>query len=105
MGKNNFFENIPHNLPEELFETIIQSDNVRIERLISDGHTSPQNFWYDQEQNEFVLLLQGSAILEFDNSESIELKVGDYQIIPAHQKHRVLYTDSTTKTIWLAVHY
>ncbi len=105
MSKNNFFVNIPQNLPEELFDTIVQSDNVRIEKIISDGHTSPQNFWYDQVQNEFGLLLQGSAIIEFENDKSIELKVGDYQIISFHQKHRVSYTDKNKKTIWLTIFY
>ena len=100
MSKNNFLVNIPQNLPEELFDTIVQSDNVRIEKIISDGHTSPQNFWYDQVQNEFVLLLQGSAIIEFENDKSIELKVGDYQIISAHQKHRVSYTDKNKTFIF-----
>lgn len=105
MSESNLFANIPQDLPEELFETIVQSDNIRIEKIVSDGHTSPQNFWYDQDQNEFVLLLQGSAIIEFENNESIELKVGGYQIISAHQKHRVSYTDKNKKTIWLAIFY
>lgn len=105
MSNNNFFANIPQNLPEELFETIVQSDNVRIEKIVSDGHTSQQNLWYDQDQNEFVLLLQGSAIIEFENDDSIELKVGDYQNISAHQKHRVSFTDKKKKTIWLAIFY
>lgn len=105
MSESNLFANIPQDLPEELFKTIVQSDNIRIEKIVSDGHTSPQNFWYDQDQNEFVLLLQGSAIIEFENNESIELKVGDYQIISAHQKHRVSYTDKNKKTIWLAIFY
>lgn len=105
MSESNFFANIPQNLPDELFETIVQSDNVKIEKIVSDGHTSPLNFWYDQDQNEFVLLIQGSAIIEFENDESIELKVGDYQIISAHHKHRVSYTDKNKKTIWLAIFY
>ena len=101
----NFFENISENLPYELIETIVQSKNVKIERIVSDGHSSPPNFWYDQDQNEFVLLLQGRALIEFENEESIELIVGDYQIIHAHKKHRVSYTDNSVQTIWLAVHF
>ena len=62
MSINNFFSDIPQNLPEELFETIVQSDNVTIERIVSDGHTSPQGFWYDQDQNEFVIVLKGNAV-------------------------------------------
>ncbi len=101
----NFFENISENLPYELIETIVQSKNVKIERIVSDGHSSPPNFWYDQDQNEFVLLLQGRALIEFENEESIELIVGDYQIIHAHKKHRVSYTDASSKTIWLTIFY
>ena len=105
MSMNNFFENIHENLPHELIETFVQSKNVKIERIVSDGHSSPPNFWYDQDQNEFVLLLQGRALIEFKNEESIELIVGDYQIIHAHKKHRVSYTDANSKTIWLTIFY
>lgn len=101
----NIFQNIPDNLSDEVSETIAESDNIKIERIISDGHTSPPDFWYDQEQNEFVILLKGSAVLEFDDGSIVEMKEGDYQVIPSHQKHRVSYTDTNVKTIWLAVFY
>ncbi len=105
MSTTNLFQNIPQHLPEELFETIAQSDNIKIEKIISDGHTSPPGFWYDQDQNEFVLVLKGNAILEFEDGATQEMNEGDYQIIPAHKKHRVSYTDTNGKTIWLAVHF
>ena len=100
------FESIPGELPEELFDTISSTDDVKIERIVSRGHASPEGFWYDQEKNEFVLVLRGSAGLELENKDDIiVLKAGDYINIEAHVKHRVEWTDSTCETIWLAVHY
>jgi len=105
MRANNILKNIPAFLPEEIFELIVETDNLKVERIISDGHNSPSNFWYDQISNELVLILKGSAVLEFENDDKLELKEGDYLIIPAHKKHRVESTDKSQKTIWLAVHY
>lgn len=105
MSKNNLFKNIPQNFPQELIEIIVQSENFRIERIVSDGHTSPSNFWYDQDQNEFVLVLRGNAEVEFEDGTKIELSEGDYVIIEAYKKHRVSYTDTIGKTIWLTIFY
>ena len=100
------FEGIPSELPEELFDTISSTDDVNIERIVSRGHASPEGFWYDQENNEFVLVVKGSAGLKLENEDDIVvLKAGDYFNIEAHVKHRVEWTDSTCETIWLAVHY
>jgi cupin 2 domain-containing protein len=100
----NLRSNIPEALPEELTEVLAGSSSVRIERIVSDGHASPEGFWYDQADNEWVLLVSGSAELEFED-HTIEMKPGDYVLIPAHQKHRVASTSGTEKTIWLAVFY
>ncbi|MDZ8118648.1 cupin domain-containing protein [Pontiella agarivorans] len=100
----NLFEDIPENLPEELMEVLAESSNVRIERIVSDGHASPSDFWYDQDQNEWVLLVSGSAVLEFDDRK-LEMNPGDHILIPAHEKHRVASTAQTGKTIWLAVFF
>ena len=105
MNKSNIFAKIPKDLPQEIFENIIVSESVKIERIISDGHTSPKEGWYDSELNEWVILLQGNAVLEFKDAVSIELDVGDFINIPAHTKHKVTYTSSEEKTVWLAVHY
>lgn len=100
------FENIPASLPDELFETICSTDSVKIERIVSKGHASPEGFWYDQKQNEFVLVVQGSAGLRIEGKTGIvSLKAGDYFNIGSHVKHRVEWTDSSCETIWLAVHY
>jgi cupin 2 domain-containing protein len=102
---NNLFTNIPDDLKEELFEQILSGKDFKVERIVSDGHFSPDNFWYDQEENELVFLLQGSAKISFEDAPEVELHPGDYTNIPAHKKHRVEWTDNTQKTIWLAIHY
>lgn len=89
----------------EIFDTILQSHYFKLERIISFGQASPQDFWYDQDWNEWVLLLQGSAELLFDNDEIITLLPGDYIDIPSHRRHRVISTDKMIPTIWLAFHY
>jgi cupin 2 domain-containing protein len=100
------FESIPVELPEEIIDTICSTDSVKIERIVSRGHASPEGFWYDQERNEFVLVVRGSAGLKVENEDDIVvLKAGDYLNIAAHVKHRVEWTDPTCETIWLAVHY
>ncbi len=106
MKVSNLLENIPTELPEELIEVLASSDNVRIERIVSLGHISPEDFWYDQDQNEFVLLLKGKAELEFsDPDKMIKMEEGDSLIISAHQRHRVSWTKQETGTIWLVVYY
>ncbi len=102
----NFFSNIGTHISDEIFNTIIQTKNITIERIISKNHASPKDFWYDQEKNEWVMVLKGHAKLKFlENGEIVEMNAGDYINIPAHCKHRVEWTDPNTETIWLAVHY
>ncbi|EAZ92524.1 cupin domain-containing protein [Crocosphaera chwakensis] len=88
----------------EIFETIINSKNVKIERIISTGQTTPEGTWYDQDQDEWVILLQGKATLLYSDNSSIDLKAGDYLLINAHQKHRVTFTSINPLCIWLAIH-
>ncbi len=103
--KNNLFENIPKDLPDELFETLVKTDNVHIERIVSRGHTSPEEGWYEQEKNEFVLVLKGAARLEFEDGRVASMGVGDWLEIVAHERHRVVWTDEEGETVWVAVHY
>lgn len=106
MERGNIFSQVPAELLEERFDEIVVAGAVKVERIISDGHSSPNGLWYDQEKNEWVILLRGSAELSFEESEeTIILKPGDWVSIPAHRKHRVKRTDPNEKTIWLAVHY
>ncbi len=102
---HNIFDCIPDNLDEEIFQQLVDGEGVRIERIISSGHSSPESGWYDQDRNEWVLVLKGEAILLLEGDSPVNLKVGDFMNIPAHQKHRVELTDPDSKTIWLAVHY
>jgi cupin 2 domain-containing protein len=99
---NNIFTNIPSNLNEEIFETIISKDNIKIERIISYGHTSPETGWYDQDQDEWVIVLEGEAIISFETKD-VRLKAGNYINIKAHTKHKVSWTLPDAKTIWLAI--
>ncbi|MBC6906541.1 cupin domain-containing protein [Saccharophagus sp. K07] len=101
----NILQSLPQNLEAEVFEDIIRSDSVRIERIISKGHTSPECGWYDQEEHEWVLVLEGKASLEFEGGKICDLGPGDYLNIPAHTKHKVIWTDPDRPTVWLAVFY
>lgn len=105
MDKSNIFNNIPKDLKDELFENIISKESLKIERIVSKGHTSPEYGWYNQESDEWVIVLQGEAVLSFENSGDVKLSAGDYINIPAHTKHKVSYTAPNVETIWLAVHY
>ncbi len=105
MRVKNFFSSISRQIPEELLEKIVETADVGIERIVSLGHASPEGFWYDQETNEWVIVLEGSARLLFEGGETVEMNAGDYIDIPAHYKHRVEWTDPGGKTVWLAVHY
>lgn len=102
---NNIFDAIPEILGTEVFEQLTGSEDVKIERIISKGHTSPDSGWHDQNKNEWVIILQGSAILSFENELSIKMQTGDFINIAAHKKHKVEWTEPDTETIWLAVHY
>ncbi|MBN1625469.1 MAG: cupin domain-containing protein [Deltaproteobacteria bacterium] len=103
---NNFFKNISGNLKEELTEVILEQGSVRIERIVSMGHASPPGFWYDQDRDEFVILLKGSAGLLFDGKDEISIMApGDYVNIPARTRHRVEWTDKSVETVWLAMYY
>jgi cupin 2 domain-containing protein len=104
--KNIFQSQMPSSKSnDEIFETILKTDNVLIERIISKGQVTPEGKWYDQKKNELVLLLQGKAVIEFENSKKINLKCGDYIYLPAHKKHRVTFTSKRPHCIWLAIFF
>ena len=100
----NLFADLPARLPDELTTTLLEAADVRIERIVSHGHASPANFWYDQDRHEWVIVLKGAARLQFEDG-MIEMKMGDFVNISAHRKHRVEWTTPDEPTIWLAVHY
>jgi cupin 2 domain-containing protein len=100
----NLFAHISDDQSGESVETLITASATRIERIVSRGHASPEGYWYDQEQSEFVVLLKGAARLRFDD-EMVEMKAGDSINIPAHRRHRVEWTTPDEPTIWLAIFY
>jgi len=104
MTSTNLFADLPANLPEEFFTTLLQAPGVRLERIVSHGHQSPDGSWYDQPESEWVVVLKGEAKIEFEDG-TLEMRPGDYVDIPAHKKHRVAWTTRDEPTIWLAVHY
>ena len=105
-ASGNLFAKIPAQLAHEEVTALISSPKLRIERIVSRGQASPPGFWYDQPQDEWVIVLAGSAELAFaDDSATMRMAAGDYVHIPAHRRHRVTWTDPAQPTVWLAVHY
>ena len=96
--------NLPDPLPgDEMFTDLISTDGVRIERIVSSGQTTPPGEWYDQDNDEWVALIQGVAVLEYENGEKLRLSAGDHLLIPAHRRHRVDFTSEKPPCIWIAV--
>lgn len=105
MQVNNIFKNIPTQFEEEIIENLVSKNGLKVQRIVSYGHVTQEFQWYDQDDNEWVILLKGAAILSMENEDDIELNTGEYINIPAHKKHRVSWTAPNEETIWLAVHY
>lgn len=90
---------------KEHFEQLCSAQHARIERIISRGHATPDGQWYEQDKDEWVILLKGEARLEFADEKQIELQAGDYILLPAGMKHRVSYTSKDPECIWIGVHF
>lgn len=104
MKAANLFADIPAALAGELTETLVETQSLRLERIVSAEQITPRDEWYDQERDEWIILLSGSAGLLFEGeNEPLVLSPGDYVLIPAHRRHRVEWTEE--KTVWLALHY
>jgi cupin 2 domain-containing protein len=101
----NLFASLPARAAQEHFQTLLQRGDVRIERIVSQGHTAPAEGWFDQDEHEWVLVLEGAGRLLFEDGRELELRRGDYVDIPAHVRHRVTWTDPQRPTVWLAVFY
>jgi cupin 2 domain-containing protein len=102
----NLFQDIPNNMIEEAIETLAGNADVRIERIISRGHVTPPETWYDQDHDEWVGLLTGAARIRIENDAAlIALEPGDWLNLPAHLRHRVEWTADDQPTVWLAVHF
>ena len=91
--------------PEELFETLFDNGKVFIEKIISTGQVTPEGEWYDQDKDEWLIVLRGEGELSYEDGSRIKLTTGDYLFIPAHQKHRVEYTSTEPPCIWLTIFF
>jgi cupin 2 domain-containing protein len=98
----NVFTKLPKRIDREDFLTLFENSSAKIERIVSHSHGSPPGFWYDQKWDEWVIVMRGSATLEFADNDLLELKEGDYVTIAKRVKHRVART--SRETVWLAVH-
>ncbi|GAV20039.1 cupin 2 domain-containing protein [Mariprofundus micogutta] len=98
--------NIPDAKPHEVIETLLHQKHLRIERIISAGQSTAEGQWYDQQQDEWIIVLQGQARLQLEQMDKeITLNSGDYLLIPAHCRHRVSWTDPEQNTLWLALFF
>ena len=103
---DNLFTNLPADTSLEQIEPLLESATVRIERIVSHGQSTAADDWYDQDENEWVVLLKGKATLRFaDDEELLTMHPGNFVHIPAHQRHRVESTAVNQPTIWLAIFY
>ena len=98
----NLFAQLPATGETEDFLTLFETDLVRVERIVSDEHYSPPGFWYDQPHDEWVMVLRGKAVIEFEDGGQEILVEGDSLKIPAGCVHRVSQT--AMRTVWLAIH-
>lgn len=106
VASGNLFEAVPDELAEEQVVALAESAGARVERIVSTGQASPEGFWYDQVEDELVIVLRGRAGLEMEGEESArELGAGDWIHIPARRRHRVAWTADDGPTVWLAVHF
>lgn len=104
LGSGNLLENLPQSAAE-IFETVCERPGIRIERIVSSGQATPEGAWYDQESDEWVVLLSGSAGLQIEGeAEQRRLGPGDWLLLPAGCRHRVQWTDPEVASVWLAVH-
>lgn len=103
----NLFDDLPRSTGKtEQFQDLLKRPGLRIERIVSTGQSSPPDFWYDQPEGEWVIVLQGAARLRFaDEGEARLLQPGDFIDIAPHRRHRVDWTDPKQTTVWLAVFY
>ncbi|MBI2921618.1 MAG: cupin domain-containing protein [Planctomycetes bacterium] len=106
MDLRNLASDLPPRVPNEIFEPLLAGRGFRLERIVSTGQITPPGTWFDQDEEEWVLLLAGAARLKFEgDAYDVALKPGDALLIPAHRRHRVEWTDTATATVWIAVYF
>ncbi len=103
--KHNIYENgLPEEKSRETFEELIRTQELLIEKIVSNGESTSEGVWYDQDKDEWVVLLTGNAQLKFENGTLLNMAPGDYILIPAHCRHRVEQTSVVPNCTWIAVH-
>ncbi len=103
---DNIFADLPEQLPEELITTLLEKPGIRVERILSQGHSSAPGFWYQQEENEWLLLVQGQAGLRFEKEkQDRQLTAGDTLFINTGVRHRVTWTSEQPPCIWICLFY
>jgi cupin 2 domain-containing protein len=107
MASGNLYEGLPkHAVDREISTPVLERPSLRIERIVSTGQATPEGEWYDQDTDEWVLLVAGAARLRIEgDDEDRDLVPGDWVLLPAHCRHRVTWTQSVPPTVWLAVHF
>lgn len=102
----NLFAAYPRVLDRETFDTLLETGDFKLERIISTGQSTPSGTWYEQDRDEWVVLLSGEAGIFFEGGgEALVLRPGDHLVIPAHTRHRVEWTAAGAETVWLALHF
>jgi cupin 2 domain-containing protein len=105
MLTGNALSELPDAIDAEVSQLLLKRRGVKFERIVSRGQSSPEGFWYDQSQHEFVFVVAGRALLEFDSGETKQLEAGDWIQIDAHARHRVAWTDPNVATVWLVAFF
>lgn len=106
MNTENLFSNLPQKAPQEVIEALLKNKSFSLKRVISTGQATAPGEWYDQTDDEWCILLSGSAGLQFEGEEELVVfKPGDHIVIPAHKRHRINWTDATVPSVWIVLHY
>jgi len=103
LRRGSLFAEVPRELPAELTTVLASGSGARVERIVSRGHATADGEWYEQHEDEWVLIVARAARLELSDGESVELAPGDWVDLPAGLRHRVAWTAPDIETIWLAV--
>ena len=105
ISTDNIFAHVPEDTDREIITDLVKTGHVTVRRIVSTGQASPASGWYDQDDNEWVIVLAGEGEITFANGDSVHLRPGDFLDIPAHARHKVSWTSPEQETVWLAVHY
>ena len=103
--RGNLLAAIPQRASTEAIDKLLERGPVKIERIVSEGHTSPPGFFHEQASHEWRCVVQGRVRLEFEEEGEVELGPGDWLDLPAYKRYRVVWTSDQEPTVWIAVHF